>query len=529
MSEHYYPGMSEDAVEVELPITKVTLLEDRAQVRRAGKLQAKPGANRFRVPQVAPTAQDLSLSAQIEGAGRVADLRVRRALRQRGAESPGEAKQLEDEARSIARNFVTMSEDRAHAERRFHVMADMLYKAVGEVPTDAAWGQVNTQVWQDNLDTLFQRLRALRGESLELSFQQRDLQDALSNLAARRQALDRPDVDFVAWFELDIVADSDGELEIVLEYTVPNALWRPVHAAHLRKGEDGARSLKFVSSASVWQNTGEDWSEVELAFSTARSSLGIEPPLLNDDLLSAQRKTEQLRVEARRVKVQRAGVDSGAAEPASRAVELPGVDDGGEIRNLSAQGKVSVPSDGRPNTVPLFEFNAQADSKLISMPELEQKAFLKTVQKNEASSPILAGPVELIQDGGFVGWTEALFVAPKETFELSFGPDDGLRVQRIERNATETASVSRWKVSVNLATIYLSNLSGAPKQVEVKERIPVSEVEQVQVTLLNDQTTGKPQVDDNGICTFAVELAPHERQQLRLAWSLASAPEVQGA
>jgi len=50
-------------------------------------------------------------------------------------------------------------------------------------------------------------------------------------------------------------------------------LWRPLHEARLFADD----RLLMSSSAVVWQNTGEDWSNVDLSFSTALSSLGVEP------------------------------------------------------------------------------------------------------------------------------------------------------------------------------------------------------------------------------------------------------------
>ncbi|WP_163998911.1 DUF4139 domain-containing protein [Pyxidicoccus caerfyrddinensis] len=144
---------------------------------------------------------------------------------------------------------------------------------------------------------------------------------------------------------------------------------------------------------------------------TARSSLGIGPPLLGDDLLTVKKKNET--VQARQMEVQKAGLGSAPANGATPAtVDLPSVDEGGETRNLRAPGKSTVPSDGRPNVVPLFTFEDAARSERVYFPDLEPKAFLRAVARNTSPNPVLAGPVELLRDNGSVGWTQTLFVAP---------------------------------------------------------------------------------------------------------------------
>ena len=164
----------------------------------------------------------------------------------------------------------------------------------------------------------------------------------------------------------------------------------------------------------------------------------------------------------------------------------------------------------------------------VAWPELELRVFLTSVQRNEAKFPILAGPVELLLQNGFVGWTRVLFVAPGEEFRLSFGPDASLRLARAERDRTQDATSTDWKTLTRSVWLYLSSLGDEAKTVELIERMPVSEIEQVKVALSSKRTTPKPQVDDNGFATWVVELAPRAQTQLTFVYELSTAPGVQG-
>ena len=78
----HHPSLDESRVKVELPVSTVTLLEDRAQVKREGTVQLAAGHNRIARWGLAPVVQDVSVrAAVVEGSARVADTRVRRALR----------------------------------------------------------------------------------------------------------------------------------------------------------------------------------------------------------------------------------------------------------------------------------------------------------------------------------------------------------------------------------------------------------------------------------------------------------------
>ncbi|KFA89287.1 hypothetical protein Q664_36050 [Archangium violaceum Cb vi76] len=516
---------------LDAPVRVVTLLEDRAQVTRGGTVRVRAGQNRVVVRGVAPVMQDVSLRAEaVSGQARVVDVRVRRSLRIRTVDKPEAARVLEERIEALRREREQVLEDQARARARFERIQRMLVLGASEIPEDAGWGMGAAAQWQDTFDALFRKARQLRESALKATFTAERLEEEIAAVMRQRQALDRVEHQVVGWLEVDVLAEAEGEVEVRIHYVVPNALWRPLHSARLLEG----KRILFASSAAVWQDTGEDWREAELRFSTARSSLGIEPPLLQADLLTVKKKSETVAVQVREVRVQKAGLGSapatGAAAPATPpSVELPGVDDGGETRNLRAPGRNTIVSDGRPHIIPLFSFEAEAESSLVAFPELENQVFLRAVARNTSPNPVLAGPVELLQENGFVGWTQTLFVAPQEKFELSFGPEESVRIQREAKRESELNPVSKWNEATVRLTLYLSNLSGSARTVAVTERLPVSEIEHVKVELDREKTSGTPVLDDNGFCTWKVELPANGHTRLHLVFKVLTAPGVQSA
>ncbi|MEZ4317165.1 MAG: mucoidy inhibitor MuiA family protein [Myxococcota bacterium] len=519
MIEHVPPR--EDRREVEVPVVEVTVLEDRAVVKRRGTVALEAGANRLRIGGVAPVLQDVSLRAEAS-AGRVADARVRRAMRVKREDRPAEVAALEARLRELSERFQEQSERRERAEERLQGIADMLGKGADEIPDDAAWGIVDPEVWSQTFGSLFTRARELQVSALAAYHAQIDLKRDVDQVAQQRAVLDTASNDFVAWAELDVVAETAGDVELVVEYTVPNALWRPLHRARL-----AGTTLAFTARAAIWQNTGEDWADVQLVLSTARSSLGTEPPLLTDDLLEARKRSDEVVVEAREVSVQKASV--GGAAPPSDSVELPGVDDGGEVQNLRPDGRCTVPSTGAPVFVDVFGFSGAAEVGLVSMPEAVPRVFLRCVGTHGGKAPLLAGPVELVRDSGTIGWTDLLFVAPGDRFELGFGPEDAVRVARTHRVVSEKQDpVDKWTRRLVQVELYVSNLGDEARAVRFTERVPVSEIEHVRIGLVDERTTGAPEPDANGFVTWDLSLAPHAHERVRLGWEMALAPDVSG-
>lgn len=501
------------------PVREVTLLVDRASIQRVGSIHLGKGRHRLSVPGVPPALQDVSLRAAVDG-GTISNVRVLRAMRVQRSARPDEIGAVEDEMRALSQKATSAGEQMERAAQRYRAVSRMLLQGMAELPQDVSWGIADEQGWKKTFEALFRRSRALRSEAVEQDILQREHIDALHNANTRRKLLAQQQHDFTAEAVIDLIVPEAASYQITLAYTVPGALWRPRYTARLRK--DG--QLEMTSFAAIWQNTGEDWSNVEVVFSTARSSLGTEPPMLHDDLLKAQRKSSTVQVEAREVAVQDTGPSFATAPPS--AVSLPGVDDGGEVLTLRAAGPVTVPSDGHLNTVQIAQFTTTASVEHVACPELAELVFLRSVQRNAGAVPILAGPVELIRDSGPVGFGEVLFVAPGGTFELSFGPQDALRLQRRVSQKKKTDPVDKWTHQEHSVFIDISNISDESFTLRVTERIPVSEVDEIKVCLDSERSTGDITADDNGFCTWKAAVGPQANGSVRLHWTLSVAPDV---
>lgn len=100
-------------MKVSLPVVRVTVLEDRASVRRAGPLELPLGHRRVRIEGLAPVLVDKTLSVVGEGV-QVGDVTIRRQQIHRAAEvDSAEIEGLRAEERELRR---TLAELDARAE-----------------------------------------------------------------------------------------------------------------------------------------------------------------------------------------------------------------------------------------------------------------------------------------------------------------------------------------------------------------------------------------------------------------------------
>lgn len=115
------------------------------------------------------------------------------------------------------------------------------------------------------------------------------------------------------------------------------------------------------------------------------------------------------------------------------------------------------------------------------------------------------------------------FVPAGEPFELGFGPDLAICTTRQMTEQRETTPVIGTQKLVRTVTISLTNTSDTPRSLRIFERIPVSELSEVSVSLLED---GGGQMDKDGRLVIPLTLQPGDRRRLLYRWRLEATAKV---
>lgn len=508
---------------------KVTLYEDRAEVARKATVSLQAGAQWVAVGGVTPFVDDRSVQAKVAGQGvRVLAARVRRRVTLEAEVGREEIDWLESAERA-ARAKVSAAEQtcqRSEADaRRLASLFRDWRKALSQVPLGAREAAI--AAWKSSYGALAEQLLASALARLAARFDEADAREAL----ARAQALlaqgksTRPLCEAAVEVQLEAQAPAAG-VELTVTYRTPCALWRPEHLVRLTTDGDEARQgkVEVVTWATVWQRTGEAWEGVEAVFSTARPARAAVPPMLASDVLSMRRKTDEekktVHVELRDQAIAHAGADRG-----KRAVEeMPGVDDGGLPLAFSPTSPVTLPSDGTPFRVEINRVSLDAAVARVLYPERSVVAHYQATATLADKVPLLAGPLRVARGAGLVGRARMNFVAPGEPFTLGFGPDDALRVRRALESKRDTTMLTGTQKIERRVKLFLSNLSDVEKRVELTERIPVSEIGEVEIQLL--ESKGFEHDAKDGFLKADVAVGARETKELLVKYEIRAKSNV---
>jgi uncharacterized protein (TIGR02231 family) len=507
---------------------RVIFFEDRAEVTRQATVVVGPDPQWVKVAGISPFIDDHSVQAKVAAPARVLAARVLRRVTQQNEFGREEIAILEG-AERLARDRVAEGErtiERAQVAReRLAVMFADWGRSLARVPLESRGGKIDD--WRIAYQALEKRLREALAAEASATFAVHDARDELTRASTRlaQSRITRPICE--AFVEVQLATPKPGKVDLELVYRTPCALWRPEHVARLLIDSDDAKAgkLEITTWATAWQHTGETWDAIESSFSTARPARAASPPLLVSDLITLRRKSDEerrvVRVESRDQVVAK----TESAEGSRVLDEMPGVDDGGLPLSFSPGGVVSLPSHGKPFRVEIGHVTLDARVARALVPELAQVAHYRATATLASQTPLLAGPIRVVRGVALVGRTRLGFVAPGEPFALGFGLDDSLRLRRTEESKQEQVPIVGTQKIERTVRLYLSNLSDTRREVTVTERIPVSEIGEVQIELTHAEGF-KHQADD-GFLIAELTVAPRETRELHITHEIRAKSNVQ--
>jgi uncharacterized protein (TIGR02231 family) len=519
-------GIPEGATELSAPITAVTITEDQADICRDWKLSWSPGPASIFIHPVTPYLVDGTLWAElaaekIEERPVIGSTRCIRWLVPLEQNLSAREKVVQEKAREFYRIIEELSRDQERQRTLYTGIRAALNPTIKSIVEDVVFRGALPALYEETMKSIFTGMSDYFSQDFALQkkadFLDRELTELQQEwiLQVTRSSITTRMAGILVTFE----APSSGQGTLRCGYQVPCAQWRPQHEAHLRTEEKAS----FTTHGIVWQNTGEDWKEVTLTLSTAKPSLGLDAVIPDEDILQLREKTreerKQIKVEARDQVIQSTGIGAPGPE------EPPLPSDGGEIQLYRVPEKVDVVSDGNPVMIKLESFTMDASTALTATPELDSHVFLISEVKNSRNRPILAGPATLLRGGNYAGQGTVDFVAPGEDFHLWWGSEDLLRVERFADEKVDDATLLQNRKVTRTITLHVRNLSGEESGFTVKERIPVSELEQVRIKMKKAPEKGT-EPDKNGFILIDVTLGPREEKRIDYSYTIETDKDV---
>lgn len=145
--------------------------------------------------------------------------------------------------------------------------------------------------------------------------------------------------------------------------------------------------------------------------------------------------------------------------------------------------RVDVPSTGRWTLVPVADADVGLVAEYACVPSVEPQVYRTLKLHNRSKHALLRGPVDVTLGDEFLLTAELPLIAPgAQDARLGLGVEEGIKVARKTHFKETTGGLLGGStVLPHDVEIELSNRLGFPARVEVRERVPVSQDDDVKV------------------------------------------------
>jgi uncharacterized protein (TIGR02231 family) len=539
---------------LDAPIVGVTVYPERALVVRRGTATIEaPGEHILRVVELPQsTVQRNSFRATGSGPAGTRILGIEQASEFHGAPPEATLSRLRDEIARL-RGEIALVDDRAQIlEEQRGWLRNLGEHAARTIAYGISRGTAKAEEAGNVFAYSSQEAERLAAARIELDRRREELQ---RELEARERELrelggTKPPDRLAAMVRISIT--TPGTVEIQLSYLVSGAMWRPRYDARV---DIATQRVRLTQQAIINQRTDEDWSHVALAVSTAQPSaaaaLPDEPdPWYLDILKPPPPPAPMVAAAAGPMRMARM---SGAGEERERGVADTALYSSGtqlmqqveaEIAGATAErsgaaqifhlpGRNDIPSDGAPHTVGIGDYELPCRLDYVAVPVLTSGAHLRATAANTTGQVLLPGELHIFHAGPagdeYVGATKLDLAAENADLKLYLGVDDNITVKRelIERDTDKGSLLQGGVRRITCGyRVTLSNRTGSPQRIVLKDRLPVPRHERIKLRVLDmrPQPSAHTKLEQ---LTWELQLAPDDERRIEWRFVVESPADIE--
>lgn len=349
-----------------------------------------------------------------------------------------------------------------------------------------------------------------------------------------------------------IDVNNNTTLNSTLKYLVSDCGWA---ATYDLSAIDLNQKINLKYKAKIYNNTGNEWKNIDLILSTGDPRLTASSPDLNPWYLNNQELREVLvKRNKNEYKSEEVNFQNDAIQEITianqRVYDNYVVNDGEtiddfdkkpdskkrqdinkngviirqiEISELSTEfiiaTKINCPSDSKPYVVDIKEMNLDATFSHVSVPKLDNGTFLQAQITGWQEFDLIPGPTNVYFGGQYVGQSEIDTKNIEDTLSLSFGRDNKVQtVRKLKSELSTKKVIGNTKKDSYLYEISIRNNRTSPITVDLFDQIPVSKSSEIIVSV--DETTKANYNEITGETSWKIILNPGEIKTVELGYTV---------
>lgn len=508
---------AQDKTTLDSLIESVIVYPDSAQVTRSAEVSIRIGQNLLVIPYLPSELNANSLKSSLQGGDHsmlIRDMSLKwddvglndypdlKALVSRGEVMEAELAEVKD-------RYLMVQKRIEYAKEIATSFTEGFGKKEGKLPSaeeiDATWAFFEKTYMQSQA-----KLKALRDEMKPLNKAYNVNLQAIQKLKLSLQKLK-------AIVEIQIESTVAKNVKIELSYLIRSSGWQPVYELRAYPQKD---SVSIRYKASIYQNSGENWNDVELTLSTAHASSWADVPNLYPIRLNKVEPMPMVGIE-RVMKVQSLSYDAMPA-PAGASMDMRELEHSVVVNSsfssysVDLPRKFSIDSGKDQKKVLIREMECVGEFWTEIVPSKDNKGHLIAEVSNDFDLPILAGDAILFVEDQMVGQSNLRNTLIAGKIELSLGVNENISVER-KTGKQDEADRGVFGKSTRLTRQYFTiveNNGSKSFRIKVKDQFPLSENEKIVVNGISPNSGDVSFEENTGIFTWNFVLEAEQSRKL---------------
>ncbi len=311
--------------------------------------------------------------------------------------------------------------------------------------------------------------------------------------------------------EITLVVETadKGITHITAAYLTRATRWYPVYDAHVYPSDS---KTEFSYYGMVQQSTGEDWSDIYLALSTANPTNNLQIPKQKTWLIGIADNQGQFR---------------GGRNADASGFTAPDVHKTDLSTTFYINEKISIPSDNSNHQITIATKVVPTILKYSSIPKLSTGVFLQGYLVNTFDFPILSGELSVFVDNDFIKKTGCENTIQNDTLVVTLGPDDKLQAEKkLIYRKIESAGLFGGSRRADYAfEIQLVNNRTVPVELDLQDQIPIASSDDITIKLLEPDIPFEKLGSDRKL-SWKITLQPGERKVIPIKYSVTAPKQV---
>lgn len=362
--------------------------------------------------------------------------------------------------------------------------------------------------------------------------------------------------------EIFLVLESDKATSstVDLRYVVSDAGWAAIYDL---EAANFASKINLKYRALAYNNTGIDWSDVDLTLSTSDplesmiqpalavwsldnqssyninriANVNVDISVNNNAPIQRQQIQQQLKSTITLSKEDEirsilgedyaSGIDYNTAEfdryienkPAAPTIITETLD----VPEFNADFKIdkpyTIPSDRKPYSIEIKSFDLATTYKYYAVPKLDKDAFLLAKVIGWEDLDLVSGPINIYNNEKYIGQSRLNIDNLSDTLSVSLGRDPNVVLSRQKvKGSSKKLFLGASKKATIAYDITIRNNHSKNINIEIVDQVPVSSDKDVVVTV--DEKSGAAYDEKQGLLSWSFTLDGTKTKKLTFGFSI---------